>query len=156
MNSTGEKGSCDFLPDGKALIQALTSGWWGASAQQFFRKDFYMMTRGLDTSIEYAVDLQLALLIGMTGCDTLHIPKVTYWRRIHPGQMSQEHKSEQTEAGRLLVERFRKQDPITHSLDVALSIVRFVSIKHPLTFYGGFSIIAFIISFVFGIMTINY
>jgi len=41
--------------------------------------------------------------------------------------------------------------PVVHSLDVM-----FVSIRHPLLFYGGFSLIAFIVSIVFGYQTIDY
>jgi len=105
--STGTKGTGDFLPDEKTLFEALISGWWKASAERFFRKEFYLQSGGLDTSIKYAVDVQLALLIGKTGCDTLHIPKVTYWRRIHPHRISDEHSAEQLEVWRLLRRKFR-------------------------------------------------
>jgi ABC-type proline/glycine betaine transport system permease subunit len=43
-----------------------------------------------------------------------------------------------------------------HALDVAFSIVKFVSMRHPLAFYGGFGIIGLAISLFFGIMTIDY
>lgn len=47
-------------------------------------------------------------------------------------------------------------NPVMHSLDVLFSVVKFISIRHPLLFYGGFSLIAFIVAFVFGYETIDY
>lgn len=47
-------------------------------------------------------------------------------------------------------------NPLMHSLDVFFSVVKFVSIRHPLLFYGGFSLIAFIVALVFGYQTIDY
>jgi glycosyltransferase involved in cell wall biosynthesis len=47
-------------------------------------------------------------------------------------------------------------NPVMHSLDVMFSIVKFVSIRHPLLFYGGFSLIAFTVAIVFGYQTIDY
>jgi len=90
VNSTGEKGPCDFLPDGQRLFEAIISGWWKVTHEQFFRKEFYLRSAGLDTSIKYAEDMQIALLIGKTGCDTLHLPIITYWYRMHPDQISRE------------------------------------------------------------------
>ena len=106
IDSTGEKGVGDFLPYGKTLVEAIISGWWQASAQLFFRKEFYSQSEGLDTSIKYAEDMQLALLIGRTGCDTLHIPKVTYWRGIHPHQITVERCTEVLEDADLLRRKF--------------------------------------------------
>ena len=106
VESTGDKGRGDFLPYDKTFFEALISGWWRAWDQRFFRKEFYLQSEGLDTSIKYSVDFQLALLIGKTGCDTLHIPKVTYWLRIHPHRMSNEHYAEQVEIRRLLRRKF--------------------------------------------------
>ena len=106
VDSTGDKGISDFLPYGKTLVEALISGWWQASAQQFFRKEFYLQSEGLDTSIKYAEDMQLALLIGKTGCDTLHIPKITYWRRIHPHQITVERYAEVVENERLVRRKY--------------------------------------------------
>jgi glycosyltransferase involved in cell wall biosynthesis len=106
VDSTGDKGTGDFLPDGKTLSEAIISGWWKGSAEQFFRKEFYMQSEGLDTSIKYAEDMQLALLIGKTGCDTLHIPRVTYWRRIHPHQITIERFAEVLEDARLVRRKF--------------------------------------------------
>ena len=48
------------------------------------------------------------------------------------------------------------QNPVIHGLDVFFSLVKFVSIRHPLLFYGGFSLLSFIISVVFGLMTLDY
>jgi glycosyltransferase involved in cell wall biosynthesis len=106
VNSTGEKGYSDYLPEGKTLLEAMILGWWKGFAERFFRKEFYSQSNGLDVSIRYAVDTQLALLIAKTGCDTLHIPKVTYWRRIHTHRITCEHYAEQIEAWRLFRRRF--------------------------------------------------
>jgi glycosyltransferase involved in cell wall biosynthesis len=46
--------------------------------------------------------------------------------------------------------------PLLHWLDVFFGIVKYVSIRHPLLFYGVFSLIALFISFVFGLMTLDY
>jgi ABC-type proline/glycine betaine transport system permease subunit len=47
-------------------------------------------------------------------------------------------------------------NPVMHGLDVVFSLVKFVSIRHPLLFYGGFSAIAFTVALVFGYQTIDY
>jgi glycosyltransferase involved in cell wall biosynthesis len=47
-------------------------------------------------------------------------------------------------------------NPVMHGLDVVFSLVKFVSIGHPLLFYGGFAAASLIVSFVFGYMTIDY
>jgi len=46
--------------------------------------------------------------------------------------------------------------PLLHWLDVFFGIVKYVSIRHPLLFYGVFSIILLFVSFVFGFMTLDY
>ncbi len=48
------------------------------------------------------------------------------------------------------------QNPVMHALDVIFSLVKFVSIRHPLTFYGGFAAAALGISLIFGWMTLDY
>lgn len=48
------------------------------------------------------------------------------------------------------------QNPVMHALDVIFSVVKFVSIRHPLTFYGGFSAAALSISLIFGWITLDY
>jgi len=47
-------------------------------------------------------------------------------------------------------------NPMVHAFDVFFSILKFVSIRHPLTFYGGFGVVAILISLVFGFMTLDY
>jgi len=47
-------------------------------------------------------------------------------------------------------------NPLFHWFDVLFGIVKYVSIRHPLLFYGGFSLILLFVSFVFGIMTLDY
>jgi len=49
-----------------------------------------------------------------------------------------------------------KTNPLLHWLDVFFGIVKYVSIRHPLLFYGAFSLIAFLVSFVYGFMTLDY
>lgn len=46
--------------------------------------------------------------------------------------------------------------PAFHAMDVFFSIAKFLSIRHPLLFYGGISMIVFLVSLVFGIMTLDY
>lgn len=41
-------------------------------------------------------------------------------------------------------------NPVYHALDVMASVVKFVSIRHPLLFYGGFGAIALSIGLIFG------
>ena len=48
------------------------------------------------------------------------------------------------------------RNPMYHWLDVFFSLVKFVSIRHPLLFYGGFSAVMFLIATVFGVQTLDY
>jgi glycosyltransferase involved in cell wall biosynthesis len=48
------------------------------------------------------------------------------------------------------------RNPFLHWLEVLFGIVKYVSIRHPLLYYGGFSIISLIVAFVFGFMTLDY
>lgn len=47
-------------------------------------------------------------------------------------------------------------NPLAHAFDVTFSLVKFVSIRHPLFFYGGFALIFLATSLIFGFMTIDY
>ena len=47
-------------------------------------------------------------------------------------------------------------NPLLHWFDVFFGIVKYVSIRHPLLFYGAFSLVALILSFVYGFMTLDY
>jgi hypothetical protein len=47
-------------------------------------------------------------------------------------------------------------NPLMHAFDVLFSVLKFISIRHPLLFYGGFASIALANSFFYGIMTLNY
>ena len=49
-----------------------------------------------------------------------------------------------------------KHNPLYHALDVFFSVIKFVSIRHPLMFYGGLSIIMFGVAIVFGVQTLDY
>jgi glycosyltransferase involved in cell wall biosynthesis len=48
------------------------------------------------------------------------------------------------------------RNPVYHALDVFFSVVKFVSIRHPLLFYGGFSAIMFVVALIFGVQTLDY
>ncbi len=47
-------------------------------------------------------------------------------------------------------------NPVYHWLDVFFSIVKFISIRHPLASYGSFSALMFLVAVVFGIQTLDY
>jgi len=47
-------------------------------------------------------------------------------------------------------------NPVYHALDVFFSIIKFMSIRHPFLFYGGFSVIMFVVAVVFGIQTLDF
>jgi len=119
VDSTGNKGTGDFLPDGKTLIEAVISGWWKGFTQRFFRKEFYLQSGGLDTSTRYLVGVPIALLVAKTGCDTLHIPKVTYWLRIHPHRFTKGHYAEELEDMRLLRRKYSSGNAALRELYIA-------------------------------------
>jgi len=47
-------------------------------------------------------------------------------------------------------------NPVYHALDVFFSMLKFISIRHPLLFYGGSSAVMFLIAAVFGFQTLDY
>jgi glycosyltransferase involved in cell wall biosynthesis len=47
-------------------------------------------------------------------------------------------------------------NPVYHGFDVFFSILKFMSIRHPLLFYGGFSAIMFTVAIIFGIQTLDF
>ncbi len=47
-------------------------------------------------------------------------------------------------------------NPVYHWLDVFFSAVKFVSIRHPLLCYGGFSAVMFVVAFIFGFQTLEF
>jgi glycosyltransferase involved in cell wall biosynthesis len=98
----GPVGWAAALPTEKTLKEALLSGWWGANAQRFFRKSFYLQTAGLDPSVPSAEDLQLAALFGELGCSTLSINQVTYLYR-----GSHREKSEESASAHEILRRLR-------------------------------------------------
>lgn len=49
-----------------------------------------------------------------------------------------------------------KHNIIYHSLDVTFSVLKFISIRHPMLFYGGFSAVMFVVAVVFGLQTLDY
>jgi len=51
--------------------------------------------------------------------------------------------------------RTSKHNPVYHAFDVFFSVVKYVSIRHPLLFYGGFSAVMFAIALVFGFQTLD-
>jgi len=46
--------------------------------------------------------------------------------------------------------------PVAQALDVFFGFLKFISISHPLAFYGGFGLCALVVSTAFGLMTIDY
>jgi glycosyltransferase involved in cell wall biosynthesis len=48
------------------------------------------------------------------------------------------------------------QNPTMHALGVMFSVIKFVSIRHPLLFYGGFAFLFFANSMIFAFMTLDY
>ena len=48
------------------------------------------------------------------------------------------------------------KNSIPHAFEVLFSIVKFVSVRHPLTFYGGFGVASLLVSLVFGLWTFDY
>jgi len=89
------RGRSKRLPKGKSLKQALLSGWWGALAQDCWRRSAYLKTPGLDPNLPFAVDQQVAMLFANLGCKVLHLPRVTYFHIQHHRQMSATHFKEQ-------------------------------------------------------------
>jgi hypothetical protein len=47
-------------------------------------------------------------------------------------------------------------NPVRQGIDVMFSVVKFISIRHPLLFYGSIAAVNLVISLVFGFMTIDY
>jgi hypothetical protein len=47
-------------------------------------------------------------------------------------------------------------NPLMHGLDVIFSLIKFVSIRHPLLFYGAFAVCFLSVSAAFGFMTLDY
>jgi len=45
---------------------------------------------------------------------------------------------------------------IYHGFDVFFSVIKFMSIRHPFLFYGGFSAVMFVVAIVFGIQTLEF
>jgi glycosyltransferase involved in cell wall biosynthesis len=48
------------------------------------------------------------------------------------------------------------QNALMHWFEVIFGIVKFTSIRHPLLFYGGFSLVSFVVSLIFGFITLDY
>ena len=82
QKSQGSVGWSRALPEGKSLWQAMMyHKWWNASHQRFFRKATYEQGIPLNVNIKRSSDYQFVLLLGLSGCKTMHIPAVTYWYR---------------------------------------------------------------------------
>jgi len=94
-----ESGWSRSLPQGRTLWQSLVlDGWWKAGCHQFFSKEWYLRSRGLDIKIPYAVDYQLAILLAETGCKTVHVSTPTYrYRYPRPGSISHSNGRRQRE-----------------------------------------------------------
>jgi glycosyltransferase involved in cell wall biosynthesis len=53
-------------------------------------------------------------------------------------------------------EKTSTHNPLMHAFDVIFSLVKFVSIRHPLLFYGVFALLLLVNSLIFGFMTLDY
>lgn len=83
QKSSGSIGWSRDLPGNTSLWQAMMyHHWWKASHQRFLRKQTYMDGVHLNTDIKRSSDFQLVLLLGLSGCKTIHVPVVTYWYRM--------------------------------------------------------------------------
>ena len=103
----GRRGWSENTPKGMPLWDALcVKRWWRGCAQQFWLKQVYRtMSRGLDESILYAVDLQLAVVMAETGCDTMFIPSITYnYRSPRPGSISTSSRPRQSACAQTIIE----------------------------------------------------
>ena len=80
-------------------------GWWGALAQRSFRTAAYLESGGLDHSLQYAVDQQLAMLFALQGSKAMHLPVVTYRHHQHNRQMSALHYKDQQRCRREIMHR---------------------------------------------------
>ena len=100
-----KEGRSKALPRRTTLKEALLSGWWGALAQDCWRRKQYNKTPGLDPSLPFCVDQQLAMLFANLGCPTAHIPKVTYKHIQHNRQMSALHYKDQQACRKIILER---------------------------------------------------
>ncbi len=96
------------LPAGRSLKDALLSGWWGAQAQQAFRRKAYFRAGELDPSIPLAADLQLTALFASLGKPVLSVPRVTYIYRGHDAQSSHQRHDEQRHCARTVLDRLRR------------------------------------------------
>ncbi len=81
--STGGDGWSSPLPRGAAnLWDALVhKKWWRGAHEIWIRMSTYNKSRKLDGEIQTSSDLQLAVVMANTGCQTKHIPEYTYWYR---------------------------------------------------------------------------
>jgi len=107
---SGRLGWSRPLPPNETLWSAICRrGWWAASCQQFFRKEAYLASRGLDPKIRLAVDYQLAVRLGETGCRVKHVPTVTYvYNHPRDGSMSSNHRAEQTRCDKQVREESKR------------------------------------------------
>ena len=83
------------LPNGMKMKAALLSGWWHALAQRTFKRGSYLSTNGLDPTLNFAVDQQLAFLFSDPKFKTRHIDQITYKHLQHPRQMSATNRRDQ-------------------------------------------------------------
>ena len=94
-HTSWKEGRSKSLPVNNTLKKALLSGWWGALAQDCWRREAYLRTPGLDPTLSFAVDQQIAMLFANLECDVMHLPVVTYYHIQHDKQMSATHYKEQ-------------------------------------------------------------
>jgi len=111
VRSNGQPGWSHKLPAGKSLWRAMMyDGWWKASHQRFLRKSVYMNGIRMNTQIDRSSDYQLILLLGLSGCKTVHVPVVTYWyRQGRKGSITSEGSNKQKNAV-VLIKKWLKEE----------------------------------------------
>jgi len=118
VRSNGQPGWSHKLPAGKSLWRAMMyDGWWKASHQRFFRKSVYMNGIRMNTQIDRSSDYQLILLLGLSGCKTVHVPVVTYWyRQGRKGSITSEGSNKQKNAV-VLIKKWLKEKIILEGIN---------------------------------------
>jgi len=104
------QGWAKSTPQNMSLLEAFTTTrWWGGQHQRALRRDQYLDSPGLDVSIPYAVDLQLAVVMATTKCQTAFVDYVLYWYRRHRSQITGKHRKEQTQAHKDIIRKLKQE-----------------------------------------------
>lgn len=102
-------GCSSALPRGQTLAEALCDGWWGCSHFKAFRQSVYLKSPLPLMDCQCATDMNLAMTLAATGCETMFLPSVLY--RYHTGHRQREtrvRRGEQRKDARMLRKRLMK------------------------------------------------